>query len=204
MPKILILENEELFRAIRQVDGLLRGCDIVYAADINGAIPDGEEIIIGSLENLRKIKAAKAFFIGLSENNENLKNDDLPNEINIIKKPYRVSQVIDIIQYIIMNGEIVTIGGFEFNISSRALEKKGVKVNLTEKEAQLVALLNSANGEVVGRDAILKQVWGYDEGIETHTVETHIYRIRQKLGADSDLIGNSGDGYFICNLPKKA
>ncbi|KAF0225551.1 MAG: DNA-binding response [Rhodospirillaceae bacterium] len=75
------------------------------------------------------------------------------------------------------------IGPWRFDQAARLLEKDGDKVRLTDKEAAILAhLLAAAN--VVGRDELLARVWGYGSDITTHTLETHIYRLRQKIEAD--------------------
>jgi len=201
MPKILILENEELFKAISQFKDLPPEWQISQVAENNDTFGEDLSVVIGNLQSLPKTNNSKSYFIGLSEQNENANIYDSQNQINIIKKPYRLSEITDIIQDLALDAasdkEVVKVGDFEFDNSARVLVKNEIKITLTEKESELVALLNLANGEVVSRDDILKKVWGYEDGIETHTVETHIYRIRQKLGKDNDFIGNLGIGYFI-------
>jgi len=71
-------------------------------------------------------------------------------------------------------------------------------VTLTDTEARLLACLLDAAGEDVERDVLLQRVWGYRPGLETHTLETHIYRLRKKIEADPanpSRIVTSGDGY---------
>lgn len=58
------------------------------------------------------------------------------------------------------------------------------KVRLTEKETNILKYLYRASGAVVARDVLLHEVWGYNAGVTTHTLETHIYRLRQKVETD--------------------
>ena len=205
MPKILILENEELFKALKQVKDIPSEYEVNQLIDIKDLIINGETIVIGDVQNILQLDHANLHIIGLLNKDKTIKPKDILNNIPIIKKPYILSEIINVIQDIIARSkagsEVVKIGEFEFDSATRILAKHGVVINLTEKESELVTLLNVANGEVVSRDEILKKVWGYEAGIETHTVETHIYRIRQKLGKDNDFIGNSGMGYFIKENP---
>lgn len=60
----------------------------------------------------------------------------------------------------------------------------GAEIILTEKEAAILCCLARAGGGFVSRRELLTDVWGYVEGVETHTIETHIYRLRQKIEAD--------------------
>lgn len=57
-------------------------------------------------------------------------------------------------------------------------------LRLTEKEVEILRFLHEANGETVSRDELLQKVWAYAKDVETHTLETHIYRLRQKIEAD--------------------
>ncbi|WP_176085036.1 response regulator transcription factor [Martelella sp. HB161492] len=60
----------------------------------------------------------------------------------------------------------------------------GKKIRLTEKEAAIVRYLYRAGQKVVTRDMLLEEVWGYNSGVTTHTLETHVYRLRQKIEED--------------------
>jgi DNA-binding response OmpR family regulator len=78
-----------------------------------------------------------------------------------------------------------TIGPFAFHPSKKLLrnpEKKQV-IHLTDKEVSVLKFLLRSNGPV-DRNVLLAEVWGYNSGVTTHTLETHIYRLRQKLEAD--------------------
>ncbi|TCT35288.1 response regulator transcription factor [Martelella mediterranea] len=60
----------------------------------------------------------------------------------------------------------------------------GKKIRLTEKEASIIRYLYRAEQKVVTRDLLLEEVWGYNSGVTTHTLETHVYRLRQKIEMD--------------------
>lgn len=97
---------------------------------------------------------------------------------------------------------VFTIGNYSFQPSAKLLVEKdgGKKVRLTEKETAILRYLYRAGETVVSRDVLLNEVWGYNAGVTTHTLETHIYRLRQKIEVDpSDarlLITESG-GYRL-------
>jgi len=78
------------------------------------------------------------------------------------------------------------IGPYSFRPAVKLLtdEEKRQKVRLTEKETAILKYLYRAGDRAVGRDTLLGEVWGYNAGVTTHTLETHIYRLRQKIEAD--------------------
>lgn len=81
----------------------------------------------------------------------------------------------------------LNIGPYSFRPGAKLLidnERRGKKVRLTEKEASILKYLYRAEGQPVARDVLLTEVWGYNAEVNTHTLETHIYRLRQKIERD--------------------
>ena len=81
----------------------------------------------------------------------------------------------------------LAIGQYTLHPAARFLqdnERKRRRLRLTEKEVALLQYLHGAGGSVVPRDELLARVWGYGDGVSTHTLETHIYRLRQKIERD--------------------
>ena len=80
----------------------------------------------------------------------------------------------------------ITIGPDLFRPATKTLEPQsgGDKVRLTEKESNILKFLHRADGSAVARETLLHEVWGYNAQVSTHTLETHIYRLRQKIEAD--------------------
>jgi DNA-binding response OmpR family regulator len=77
------------------------------------------------------------------------------------------------------------IGPYEFRPSTKSLRsKEGKRIRLTEKETEILKYLYRAGGRAVARETLLTEVWGYNAAVTTHTLETHIYRLRQKVEAD--------------------
>ena len=80
---------------------------------------------------------------------------------------------------------VFTIGPYTFKPASKLLvDGNGGKIRLTEKETSILKYLYRAGERVVTRDVLLHEVWGYNAGVTTHTLETHIYRLRQKIEKD--------------------
>ena len=80
---------------------------------------------------------------------------------------------------------IFRIGPYEFRPASKLLtDARNKKVRLTEKETSILKYLYRAGGKPVSREELLTEVWGYNAGVTTHTLETHVYRLRQKIEPD--------------------
>lgn len=80
---------------------------------------------------------------------------------------------------------VFTIGPYSFKPAAKMLiDEKGGKIRLTEKETSILKYLYRAGERVVSREVLLHEVWGYNAGVTTHTLETHIYRLRQKIEKD--------------------
>lgn len=77
------------------------------------------------------------------------------------------------------------IGPYEFRPSTKTLtEGENRKIRLTEKETNILKYLYRSGGKPVARDELLAEVWGYNAAVTTHTLETHVYRLRQKIEPD--------------------
>ena len=97
---------------------------------------------------------------------------------------------------------VFTIGPYTFRPAAKLLtdEDTGKKVRLTEKEAAILKFLIRAGDRVTGRDVLLNEVWGYNAGVTTHTLETHVYRLRQKIERDpsnAELLVTEAGGYRL-------
>ncbi|MEM7619187.1 MAG: response regulator transcription factor [Pseudomonadota bacterium] len=96
---------------------------------------------------------------------------------------------------------VFTIGQYSFKPSSKALiDQEGQKIRLTEKETSILKYLYRTGEKVVSRDVLLHEVWGYNAGVTTHTLETHIYRLRQKIERDpsqAELLITETGGYKL-------
>ena len=93
----------------------------------------------------------------------------------------------------------ININGYELNLNSKFFTKDNLILKLTEKEIEIILYLNETK---IKHDVLdlQKNIWGYSSNIETHTVETHIYRLRKKINnkfGDKNLILSHQDGYYI-------
>tara|TARA_B100000795_G_C22772870_1_gene428662 strand:- start:964 stop:1539 length:576 start_codon:yes stop_codon:yes gene_type:complete len=93
----------------------------------------------------------------------------------------------------------VNINGYGLNLNSKFLSKNNLIIKLTEKEIEIILYLNSNKKKHNILD-LQKNIWGYSAEMETHTVETHIYRLRKKINhkfSDEIFILSDKEGYFI-------
>jgi DNA-binding response OmpR family regulator len=80
---------------------------------------------------------------------------------------------------------IFRIGPYDFRPAGKLLiDPKGKKLRLTDKETNILKYLYRAGPKAVSREELLTEVWGYNAGVTTHTLETHVYRLRQKIEPD--------------------
>jgi DNA-binding response OmpR family regulator len=96
---------------------------------------------------------------------------------------------------------VFQIGAYTFKPASKMLiDEKGSKIRLTEKETSILKFLYRAGKQVVGRETLLREVWGYNAGVTTHTLETHVYRLRQKIEHDpsqAEILVTEPGGYRL-------
>ena len=93
----------------------------------------------------------------------------------------------------------IIIKGYELNLNSKFFSKGNLKLKLTEKEIEIILYLNDKKIKHDVAD-LQKNIWGYSANMETHTVETHIYRLRKKISdlfKDEKFILSHKNGYFI-------
>lgn len=123
-------------------------------------------------------------------------------EALVYQKPFRLPVLLTAIiaaaaRFEQSDDSAVTIGLWKFSSAGRVLTFDNQEIRLTEKEAALLDYLRRKDAPV-DRDTLLRDIWGYGEGISTHTLETHIYRLRQKLD-NTGLTFTAGgtDGYKL-------
>jgi DNA-binding response OmpR family regulator len=105
-----------------------------------------------------------------------------------IAKPFRMGVLLARLRAQLRQHEhsedaVFTIGPYSFRPSAKILVEQATrkKIRLTEKEAAILKYLYRAGQRVIGRETLLGEVWGYNAGVTTHTLETHVYRLRQKI-----------------------
>ncbi|MBK8909316.1 MAG: response regulator transcription factor [Rhodospirillales bacterium] len=108
-----------------------------------------------------------------------------------VTKPFRLAVLLARLRAHIRQHErsddaVFSIGPYSFQPSVKVLvnDETNRKIRLTDKETAILKYLYRAGSKVIGRDVLLGEVWGYNAGVTTHTLETHVYRLRQKIEPD--------------------
>lgn len=126
------------------------------------------------------------------------------NKKNIYALPVRLGKIIDQLNtYKNINSkeEVIILARGSLDINQGVFTKGADnKISLTEKEVAIISFLYTNKGKIISREELLSSVWDYADNVETHTLETHIYRLRQKIEdnpSNPDIIITSDDGYKI-------
>jgi DNA-binding response OmpR family regulator len=124
-----------------------------------------------------------------------------------ITKPFRLGELLarmraHLRQHELSEDAVLAIGPYVFKPAMKMLldEATRKKIRLTEKEAAILKYLYRAGARAVGRETLLGEVWGYNAGVTTHTLETHVYRLRQKIEKDpskAEILVTDQGGYRL-------
>ena len=132
------------------------------------------------------------------------KNLNKKNFLNLSELPISIKRLIELINIQLIRLKFnyqskIIVNGYELDLNSKFLSKDSINLKLTEKEVDIILYLinNQTKHNVL---SLLQNIWGYSSEMETHTVETHIYRLRKKVGDifnDNNFILSHNEGYFI-------
>jgi DNA-binding response OmpR family regulator len=119
-----------------------------------------------------------------------------------LAKPFRITALVQALGRLLAHpgGDApFRIGPYDFHPSAKLLVDGDRKVRLTEKETDILRYLRTASG-IVPRQTLLGEVWGYGPQVATHTLETHIYRLRKKIETDPEapILLTEDGGYRLC------
>ena len=136
--------------------------------------------------------------------NSNKKNLGIKNLLVFNELPMPLSKLIELINIKLIKMRFnsqsnINIKKYELNLNSKNFSKDSINLKLTEKEIEIILYLDSKKTKQNVQD-LQKDIWKYSQDLETHTVETHIYRLRKKINDkfnDKDFIISDSEGYFI-------
>ena len=175
------------------------------------------------LEEIKEIFEFKLGFYEKERELVNLENDDLNHYLVITKKklsnlkkqiiidkfPININELIQILNINFLKSKFteqskIDLGRYYLDLNSRILNQNKKKLQLTEKESSILIFLKQSK-DPVKIHQLQEKVWGYKSELETHTVETHVYRLRKKINDkfyDNEFIISDKKGYFL-NEKKK-
>ncbi len=157
--------------------------------------------------NLIKINKLKEFNPNSLENYliiSDRKKKDVVEQIIVNKFPIDIKKLIENINIKFLKKKYsqqseINLGNYKLNLNSRRIHKNEISLNLTEREANIIIFLNNSN-KPVKISKLQTEVWGHNSKLETHTVETHIYRLRKKINnifKDNNFIKSLKTGYTL-------
>ncbi len=184
----------------------LAGCEHYDALLLDVGLPDMDGRELCRLMRRSGVRSPILMLTGAGGEAVAVRNLD-SGANDYIAKPFRVTVLLARLRALLRQHELTddavfTIGPYLFRPGAKLmLDDPGrKKVRLTEKETAILKYLCHAGDRTIGRDVLLNEVWGYNSGVTTHTLETHIYRLRQKIERDAgtpELLVTEPGGYRL-------
>lgn len=192
--------------SVAEADELLSDKGMRFDAIIlDVGLPDGDGRDLCVRLRRQGVKVPIIILTGSDEESDVVRGLDAGAN-DYIAKPFRLAELLARVRAqlrIFENSEdaVFTIGPYTFRPSAKILEDvRKRRIRLTEKEAAILKFLYRAGTRPVARQVLLNEVWGYNAAVTTHTLETHIYRLRQKIEPDPSharLLVTEGGGYRL-------
>ena len=186
--RILLAESDDVLRVSLAEQLQNEGYDVIAAGDGEAARGAVREPLAFAIIGLGEAAAALLREQGLNCPVLLVLDGDAQTAQPAITKPFRFSALLARLHGLNTHqgsggGQVVKIGPYTFHPSAKLLQSENRKVRLTEKETNILKFLHASAG-TVPRDILLHEVWGYGPAVATHTLETHIYRLRKKIEQD--------------------
>ena len=202
--RILLAESDDVLRASLAEQLEQEGYDVVAACNGQEAAAAAREPISFAIIGLGEQLAADLRTQGLNCPLLLLTDGEAPATPESLARPFRISALLARLHalnshHAPADDTAVRIGPYTFHPSAKLLQAEGRKVRLTEKETNILKFLHASSG-TVPRDILLHEVWGYSPAVATHTLETHIYRLRKKIEQDpanAQILLTEGGGYRL-------
>ena len=203
----LVLTDEfDVFEAANGAEGLKKAKEALYDLIIlDVGLPDMDGRELCRLMRKQGVKSPILMLTGHTSDSDTILGLDAGAN-DYVTKPFKFPVLLARIRAQLRQHEqsedaVFNIGPYTFKPAAKLLlDEQEKKIRLTEKETNILKYLYRANEGVVARDVLLHEVWGYNAGVTTHTLETHIYRLRQKIEPDPSnariLVTESG-GYRL-------
>ncbi|UWR22245.1 response regulator transcription factor [Sulfitobacter sp. S190] len=204
--QLIMTEDFDVFEAGDGADAMARAKEALYDLIIlDVGLPDTDGRELCRLMRKQGIKSPIMMLTGHDGDADTILGLDAGAN-DYVSKPFKFPVLLARIRSQLRTHEqsedaIFQLGPYTFKPSMKMLiTEDDKKVRLTEKETNILKFLYRSTDGVVPRDVLLHEVWGYNAGVTTHTLETHIYRLRQKIEPDPSnarlLVTESG-GYRL-------
>ncbi len=188
--QLVLTEEFDVFEAGDGAEGLARAGEQSYDLVIlDVGLPDMDGRELCRLMRKQGVKCPILMLTGHTTDGDQIHGLEAGAN-DYIAKPFKLPVLLARIRAQLRQHEqsedaIFGVGPYSFRPASKLLlDEADKKIRLTEKETNILKYLYRAGAAVVARDVLLHEVWGYNAGVTTHTLETHIYRLRQKIEAD--------------------
>ena len=202
---ISILSNKIFSEIVREIK-LFSEYEIKYYSDIDLWIKDSkkENQIVVHFENFsNKDKINNFPSILITKSSEKIKKSALSTD-EFLKMPFKIldfeKKIISVLaKHEFKRNSLILLSGYTIDKNERKIKKNNLELQLSEKEIDFLILFSKSNNPI-NRNLVLKKVWKYSDESETHTVETHIHRLRKKIlekFGDKNFIKNNEKGYYI-------
>ncbi len=204
--QLLMTEDFDVFEAVDGHDAMVKikvGFYDLVILDVGLPDTDGRELC--RVMRKQGVKCPIVMLTGQESDSDTILGLDAGAN-DYVTKPFKFPVLLARIRAQLRQHEqsedaIFQLGPYTFKPSMKVLlTEDEKKIRLTEKETNILKFLYRASDGVVARDVLLHEVWGYNAGVTTHTLETHIYRLRQKIEPDPSnaclLVTESG-GYKL-------
>ena len=188
--QLVLTEEFDVFEAGDGADGLVRAREQLYDLVIlDVGLPDMDGRELCRLMRKQGVKCPVIMLTGHTTDSDQILGLD-SGANDYIAKPFKLPVLLARIRAQLRQHEqsedaVFGVGPYTFKPAAKLLlDEAERKIRLTEKETNILKYLYRAGSAVVARDVLLHEVWGYNAGVTTHTLETHIYRLRQKIERD--------------------
>jgi DNA-binding response OmpR family regulator len=192
---------------LADAEALLAGPDARFdALLLDVSLPDGDGRDFCKKLRKQGVKTPIIMLTGSAEETDIVRGLD-SGANDYIAKPFRLNELLARLRAQLRTFEnsedaVFTIGPYTFRPAAKQLLEpiRNKRIRLTDKETAILKFLYRAAGKPVARQVLLNEVWGYNAAVTTHTLETHVYRLRQKIEPDpalSRLLLTEGGGYRL-------
>jgi DNA-binding response OmpR family regulator len=188
--QLVATEEFDVFEAADGAEGLARAREQHYDLVIlDVGLPDMDGRELCRLMRKQSVRCPVVMLTGHASDSDQIHGLDAGAN-DYVAKPFKLPVLLARIRAQLRQHEqsedaVFGVGPYTFKPAAKLLlDEHDKKIRLTEKETNILKYLYRANSNVVARDVLLHEVWGYNAGVTTHTLETHIYRLRQKIEPD--------------------